>query len=263
MTEKALERKIFFDGDSYVINFSIDKRLVDEYLRMISNKPYLRLFEYGEAKFFNNIKQICSGFSFQDKWVSTCILVEGKIEELKSNGYDIEVCNILDFMDIFMQPVAYLVDGKTLIDAIYKYSSYDIDWYIESLLDCTNGKLREELEANIKYLRNLKGFCIYEFTTNDILNIFLRFPTNNYDKKVYTYIMSDISGLYKIGKSKDVANRLMAIKIGNPTIKLEFVINADVETELHRKYEIKNRGGEWFSLNDKDINEIKSTYHVD
>ena len=75
----------------------------------------------------------------------------------------------------------------------------------------------------------------------------------------YIYIIKS-GNLYKIGKSKDPKNRIKAIKISNPqleTIIYEKVFNYNtIEKHLHNSYKSRRRQGEWFELNNIDINNI-------
>lgn len=76
-----------------------------------------------------------------------------------------------------------------------------------------------------------------------------------------TYLILDqISGFCKIGKTTDVKTRLQSLSCGNPNIKLLFVIDADVEEELHLQFKLKKVKGEWFSLSPKDIESIKKKW---
>lgn len=75
-----------------------------------------------------------------------------------------------------------------------------------------------------------------------------------------TYIMTDCSGLYKIGRSKDPEKRLAHLKGGNPTIKLLAICREDIELLLHKKYEPQNVYLEWFRLSSYEVNEIISYY---
>lgn len=77
----------------------------------------------------------------------------------------------------------------------------------------------------------------------------------------YIYVLKSQYG-YKIGKTISVPNRIYTF-----TIKLPFDINIvysekvdqyhKVETALHRMYKDKNIKGEWFSLAESDIVDIK------
>ena len=78
---------------------------------------------------------------------------------------------------------------------------------------------------------------------------------------IETYLIKDASsGYIKIGKSADILTRFKSLRTGNPGIKLIMVIDRNVETELHQKYECKNLEGEWFNLSDNDLIDIYAKY---
>lgn len=84
----------------------------------------------------------------------------------------------------------------------------------------------------------------------------LRFSKNVSDCK--TYVLIDrISGFYKIGKTSDVRKRVQILSCGNPNIELLLVIDSDVESELHKKFNQKLVKGEWYALSHRDINFIR------
>lgn len=71
-----------------------------------------------------------------------------------------------------------------------------------------------------------------------------------------TYILTDNSGLYKIGKSNNVKKRLSAFMVGNPSCKLVAIIPLDVESIFHEHFKDKRVTGEWFRLSESDLGEI-------
>ncbi len=74
-----------------------------------------------------------------------------------------------------------------------------------------------------------------------------------------TYLMRDtFRGYYKIGKSKDPKIREATLQAQVPTIELLHVIERDIETYLHKKFNVKRIRGEWFNLSKADVNYIKS-----
>ena len=76
-----------------------------------------------------------------------------------------------------------------------------------------------------------------------------------------TYLMIDtMHKCIKIGRSTDCQKRCRDLRHNNPSIELMFVINVDVEKQLHEEYASKRMYGEWFKLTDKDINNIKTKY---
>lgn len=76
-------------------------------------------------------------------------------------------------------------------------------------------------------------------------------------EKVYTYIIEwKGRGLYKIGKSVDIESRFKALSSSNNEISILAFLDKNTETELHRKYEIKRRFGEWFKFSKKEVDDI-------
>lgn len=78
--------------------------------------------------------------------------------------------------------------------------------------------------------------------------------------KMFTYIMSmkttnDCDKLYKIGKTKNVEQRLKALKTGSPHIYIVCFGRGISEGKLHQKFADKRVRGEWFRLTLSDIKE--------
>jgi len=77
------------------------------------------------------------------------------------------------------------------------------------------------------------------------------------------YLIRAENGYYKIGRTKDLETRLKALTKNSP-FKLEVVHTIAVddtvifERELHETFSAKRREGEWFLLEDSDIEIIKS-----
>lgn len=79
----------------------------------------------------------------------------------------------------------------------------------------------------------------------------------------FVYLVRSEGGYYKIGRTKNPANRIKTFKVKLP-FEIEYVAIIQtndmyaLEKELHKKYKPKKVNGEWFSLNDDDLNYIKS-----
>lgn len=98
---------------------------------------------------------------------------------------------------------------------------------------------------------------------NELFKNFTMFPeyaTKRHVENRYTYIITDSSGMYKIGSSYDPKKRIKSLAIGNPTISVVLVIDGDVEKELHGTFESQRVKGEWFGLHAKDIEYIRDNY---
>lgn len=78
----------------------------------------------------------------------------------------------------------------------------------------------------------------------------------------YLYLIQ-CKDYYKIGIASDVSSRLASLQTGNPFM-LNLVCdygfdNAEIiERSLHQRYRCKRGIGEWFTLNEKDINDIST-----
>jgi hypothetical protein len=75
------------------------------------------------------------------------------------------------------------------------------------------------------------------------------------------YIMQDqTNGYYKIGRSINPLKRERTLQSEKPTINLLYTIKSyqEEEVKLHNKYANYRIRGEWFNLNDEQIEEIKS-----
>lgn len=78
-----------------------------------------------------------------------------------------------------------------------------------------------------------------------------------------TYLVFDeATGYTKIGKSKDIHTRMQALRTHAPQIQLIGYIESDVEKELHEYYSGKRIKGEWFSLDDIDVQDITNKYSL-
>jgi hypothetical protein len=79
----------------------------------------------------------------------------------------------------------------------------------------------------------------------------------------YVYLVRSVSGHYKIGRTKDPADRMKTFNVKLPfEIELLHTIESDdyciAEELLHDKFALKRINGEWFALDDNDVAYIKS-----
>lgn len=89
----------------------------------------------------------------------------------------------------------------------------------------------------------------------------IKYCTTVYEEpdKGYVYVIK-MGDYYKIGKTKKPKERFgeyTLLPIDPETIYCEYVYNySQVETDLHETYKEKLVRGEWFSLNEKDLEQI-------
>lgn len=81
--------------------------------------------------------------------------------------------------------------------------------------------------------------------------------------KVYLISSGDVEKQYKIGYTRrDVEDRVREFKTGNSN-NLEVISvfeskwGTKIESSLHRKYKTKKIDGEWFDLNQEEVNNFK------
>lgn len=70
-----------------------------------------------------------------------------------------------------------------------------------------------------------------------------------------TYIIKS-NGLYKIGKTVHLENRLSSYATHNPFFELIMKLEGDYESQLHTHFKDKHIKLEWFKLDDSDISSI-------
>jgi hypothetical protein len=76
-----------------------------------------------------------------------------------------------------------------------------------------------------------------------------------------TYIIKDCNnGLYKIGFSNNPIKREKTLQSQNPNIKIVKVFEKNIEKELHLNYKEFRVRGEWFNLNNTQIDYICKKY---
>lgn len=79
----------------------------------------------------------------------------------------------------------------------------------------------------------------------------------------YVYLVASPSGHYKIGRTRDIHDRMRTFEVKLPfEPRLEHTIKTSdcvaLETELHHRFEAKRVNGEWFALSPGDVQYIKS-----
>lgn len=71
---------------------------------------------------------------------------------------------------------------------------------------------------------------------------------------IYTYLVFDkLSGLTKIGKTKDLKSRLSTLSTSNLNLGLIYAEAIDVEKELHLLFKDKKARKEWFDLTKEEV----------
>lgn len=72
-----------------------------------------------------------------------------------------------------------------------------------------------------------------------------------------TYVMCDSSGFCKIGQTRNIKLRYADLRVGNPTIKIVYLIETNIERDLHHYFCAKRVIGEWFILSEIEFRELE------
>lgn len=251
MENDIIKTKSFLKGDKIVVQYECSKNIIEKCSYIFEEKTCDKDIQPVDKKVFDSLKKLFANNPTQEEWNNIYGEIENKLTELGKNKNMTS-----ELMELLLKPIICLVDNENLIDAIYVYPHKDIDWYINNFLDYFDKEFVKKMRMLILLKKNIVG---KRFSMEDLLSIFLNMekPDINEKEKIKTYIMSDATGLFKIGRSTDIQRRLLTLKIGNPTIRLKFYINGDFEKELHNKFTSKHIIGEWFALSDEDLNYIK------
>ena len=105
--------------------------------------------------------------------------------------------------------------------------------------------------------------CIVNVAHNEyggLLQDFLFYRKKN--KNGFVYLMQDHSGLYKIGYSQNLNERLSQLRVGNPQIYMyaNYPAGRLDERLLHRLFKKYKRSGEWFNLQRKHLKWIDNYF---
>lgn len=192
--------------------------------------------------------------------------------ELKENDYsihDIEI-KIHNFSYGWNNDVKYYISLNSFLKLEYskikKYAFEYVDFFkkIGLCLKITNYQERinwynryanqiKQAEKDIELMRSNEHRVI-EFNNMDILT--------RYKSKSQCYIIKDENtGLYKIGKSSDPLSREKTLQSEKPTLKAVKIFEQDHESELHKLYEKQRVRGEWFKLNNIQLEYVCRNYN--
>lgn len=82
-------------------------------------------------------------------------------------------------------------------------------------------------------------------------------------KPGYVYLIKSATGLYKIGRAKNLNSRVTNIQVSSPVeVELVYSIYSNdyitLEMELHQRFDHARKRGEWFALSESEVETIKS-----
>lgn len=240
-------------------DFRLIKKIEDNY-----NKDICYI-ETSDREQFDNIKSLFDIYISYQEYEKYLKELGESIEKAIDSGdvfenNPLDNMPLLEIMSFFVSPIIELVIDNKVIDGIYKYTKIS-DKDIEDILFYFN-------EYHAKSFICFMSICrvMNNGYTNGLIAFYsfqdaLKFNKKNKEEK-RTYIMQDISGYYKIGRSIDPVFRQYQFKTGNITIKLLFYIEGDRELELHRIFASKQIEREWYNLNKKDLKFIRNYNNI-
>jgi hypothetical protein len=151
-----------------------------------------------------------------------------------------------------------VIDDERYLD--YLPSHRSLDSLIEFLQE-----LRQLPEETIDLFNLATETRAYEGMIDDMMGLGpRREKKSRLPKPGYVYLISDGQGHTKIGRAKDWKKRTADLTQFGPFLQviLAFSTEDAVQTErdLHIRYALKHLSGEWFELDEKDIQDIDDTY---
>ena len=186
---------------------------------------------------------------------------DGQIIELRNNNGKISERDFLEAVNI----------GKRVFINLKSVYIFEHGYCDEFYLWAEKMIKKFNLDAGEDYVLlrfDLKGNLVSE---NDIafnmeywvdfchLSLFRKYL--NYKNIIHTYLVRDNkSGYIKIGRTGRISSRIRSLRSVYKDITIMYLLDKDVEKELHHKYELYRMYGEWFHLDDNQISEIVDLY---
>jgi len=118
---------------------------------------------------------------------------------------------------------------------------------------------------NTMFLVDLSVVSIHLFALSLLFcidSLRLREGTIKRNPEGYVYLLKTYDGLYKIGRTVDPDNRLRTFSVKLPfPVEYEYLIRCkdrfETERALHQQFSHKRVNGEWFRLDQNDIEQIE------
>jgi DNA-binding Lrp family transcriptional regulator len=178
----------------------------------------------------------------------------------------------------FRKKLGITLEEMAVFYEILRFARHDLYYSegtikIADTIGISNEKVKDAIKKLIEigivyYYRN--GFCVsqsmMDFDNGVHLINFIEqgiselVKNKNRDTKNFTYVMKDeYTALYKIGRSNNPDFREKTLLSQCPNIKLlfSFLSSYAIEKELHEKFKNKRQRGEWFMLDNNDLDYIK------
>ena len=159
---------------------------------------------------------------------------------------------------ILDEPFYFMKDGVS-IDGVTFFRKYENPNAFTAIIEYINPEFYNKFGAFVR----VYTCAAREYSGLVLLHSLKSMITEKKEKaSTFTYIATDDSGFYKIGKSTSPENRLKTFRTGNPTIHFVCIIPHNVERILHTKYESYRVNGEWFNLPKEEVEAIAKEFDV-
>lgn len=287
---KLIDYEIFINSTDLAKIISEEKEIDYGLVRSTKWKRYLNLEKLGENLILRlSVKRKHSG-STTNTWISEYLIIDyliwlndskltdwiiDKLVYIKNSNINTTAFTKVDYENLtlflednyklfslkkvssFKDNFVYLINNEGLLVSISIMSILSKLWILK------------DFNTVINVLRILDKICINYIDVLQLKYLALSslFQTINSDKKLVsyyrqkTYLMKDSNtGLTKIGKAIDPKYRERTLQSEKPTISLFAVCEDNVELELHNKFEDKRVRGEWFNLEDHELDKIMNQY---
>ena len=171
------------------------------------------------------------------------------------------------------------VKHKNIIELVEKYKS-DILFLVPNIDDIKKNKIKTDKYGTSKsYLLTDSQAKFVLMLLSNVNHIIVNYKKsiieNNFDDKIlhyssrgFVYILRNEEGLYKIGRTYSIKKRIRAIitQSGYKNIKIiaisDFIFEYNkLEKELHRLYKNKLYIGEWYKLNNEELEDC--LFHIE
>lgn len=218
------------------------------------NEENEKLFDFMQSVFYSSIPR--------DK-ISQFIMEIDAVRDLflKEEDFDSTI-STMDLLDCFIYtPLSIGINEGSLFkekQSIFLWRDKDPTWMMGNIIDCIPNKYIEYFTSMSHICMLLSKDCVLGAI---LFTSFASIKDMNKGKRkdrVYTYVMTDDTGMYKIGKSISPMLRERDLAIGNHTLRLCFYIEGNHEKELHDKFATKHMKGEWYHLNKSDLKYIRN-----
>lgn len=182
---------------------------------------------------------------------------------MKKLSYSLFCCNgfVVDKLSnegIVSAYVGKCLDNTLVLSKTIKYYDFEVDGEIEEKIHYLKPTIGGRVQHILFYKKNI-------LVLKSIKDIPPIIELNNNIGYGFIYVIKSDLG-YKIGKTKNIDDRLKIFNVKLP-FQWQFymlypsLIYSEIEIALHTVFSKDNINGEWFNLNQQDLDSIKLLLH--